>query len=879
MSDNDTRTTHGGCARLMGGCLRSVLRFRWTVLVTALVLTGLALFGAWRMIGISTNTVDMISPDVPFRQHSMAFKQAFPHLDDTILLMIDAPTPERADIAAENMASRARGMQAVRSVFAPGTGFLRAHGLLYLQPDTLETLVDRLAAAEPLLAALAQEPHLGGLAEILTSAAAASEDRATLPGFHGLLNEMARAAEAQREGRPRKLSWQTLITGQNGEGIPVPADTARRFVVIQPEMNYTRLKPASEAIEALRSVAAQVETANDGAVTVRLTGEAVIEHQEMETVEAGGMLAGILSVVAVTVILTVGFRGPRAVAACLITLLIGLVWTAGLAAATVGTLNLISVAFAVLFVGLGIDFCIHFTLRFREETKVDRREAAIRAGRGVGCALLLSALCAALGFLSFLPTDYQGLAELGLIAGLGMAVAVVASLTVLPVLLWLFAARPRSEAAPDVAGRSEPFAIRYRRPVLVAALVAAAAAGALAPGIRFDFNPMNLRNDQASSMQAFADLTTDIETTPYVINVLAPDLATAQEIGSRFTERAGFGSVRTLASFVPAGQTDKLALLTDAAFFLAPVLSPVDGDISRKAGDTGAAYAEIRSALRTLARRENEVGKAADRVLSALSGLGGTVDLAQLSARWTAYLPRTLGFLRNALSVGKVERSDLPRELRMRWMTETGQARVTVRPPEPITSNGEIRRFARTALSVTPRATGAPVTIHEASKAVIGAFIEATGYAAMAVLLVLTATLRRARDILLALAPLALAMLLTLAMASLAGIPLNFANVIVLPLLMGLGVSSGIHLVIRARETGGVARTLSSSTPRAVMLSVLTTLASFGTLITSAHRGMSSMGALLTIATGFTLLAVLVVLPALLSAAEQVRSRRESGAR
>jgi hypothetical protein len=683
------------------------------------------------------------------------------------------------------------------------------------------------------------------------------------------------SARAQAKSVPRRLSWQALMDGGADETTDLPTDSTRRFLVIQPQLDYSRLKPASAAIAALREAGDRVAARHEGAVRVRLTGEAVIEHEELETVEAGGTLAGLLSLAAVAVILGVGFRGPRGVAACLITLLAGLLWTAGLAALTVGTLNLISVAFAVLFVGLGIDFCIHFALRYREETGVPPETAVRRAGRGVGCAMLLSAVCAALGFLSFLPTDYRGLAELGLIAGLGMFVAVGASLTLLPVLLWGFGARPRVGVAPPARAARPPWLIRRRRWVLSGAVALTAVSAVLAPGLRFDFNPMNLRDETAASMRAFADLTAETRTTPYVVNVLAADLDAARDVAARFKAHPGFGGAQTLASFVPDRQDEKLAILGDAAFFLAPILSPSSGEETGPTPDRGEAYADVMAALKRLAERDNATGEAAAAALAALEALGPSPNLDDLEDRWTGYLPRMLAFLRDALAVGPVALSDVPEDLRARWVAPDGRARVTARPPTAIRDNGEIRRFARTALEVTPRATGAPVTIHMASEAVIGAFIEATAYAAAAVLLLLAVTLRRARDVLLSLAPLVLAALLTLATAAVAGIPLNFANVIVLPLLMGLGVSSGIHLVLRARQVGDVATALLSSTPRAVLLSVLTTLASFGTLIVSAHKGMSSMGALLTIAIAYTLLAVLVVLPALLSALSRPARRGE----
>jgi hopanoid biosynthesis associated RND transporter like protein HpnN len=852
----------GRCARVVAGVVTASLRARFLVLIAAVALSVLALFACMRFLGMSTNTVDMIDPDVPFRQHAKAFNAAFPQLDKTIVAIVDAPTPERAAEAAERLRAKVAELDTVRDVYAPGTGFLRTHGLLYLETPELTRLIDRLADAEPLLATLARQPDLGGLAEILNLAADSDSDR-DLPGFAPLLDEMASSARAQTEGRPRKLSWQALMADAGDEN-RLTGQT-RQFVVMQPELDYGKLKPASTAIAGVRTAAEAIAVEHRGAVDIRLTGEAVITTEELASVETGGVTAGVLSILAVTIILGIGFGGVRALAACLITLLAGLLWTAGIAAALIGTLNLISVAFAVLFVGLGIDFCIHYTLRFREAGVRNRKAALVQAGEGVGCAMLLSAGCAAIGFLSFLPTAYRGLAELGLIAGIGMGVAVATSLTLLPVLLKLFRARARTASDTPRTGTGEPWLVRQRRNILRVAVLVLAAGATLAPGIRFDMNPMNLRDANSPAMRAFTDLARNEETTPYVVNALADNVDDAEALAARFRAAPMFGGARTLASFVPEEQEAKLAAIGDAAFFLAPVLRPASDASGRAEADLGGAYAEIRSALDRLAERSDDVGRAAGEVIAALNTKDEPPDLAELSDRWTGYLPRMLTFLRDGLTVDRVERSDIPADLRARWQTADGRARVTARPVEPIQDNGEIRRFAEAALAVTPRATGAPVTIHKASETVIGAFVRATAYAAAAILIILALTLGRSRDVPLALAPLVVAVVLTLATAAMTGIPLNFANVIVLPLLMGLGVSSGIHLVLRARQTGDVASAMGSSTPRAVAMSVLTTLASFGTLMVAEHRGMSSMGALLTIAVGFTLFAVLVMLPALLA--------------
>jgi hypothetical protein len=260
-------------------------------------------------------------------------------------------------------------------------------------------------------------------------------------------------------------------------------------------------------------------------------------------------------------------------------------------------------------------------------------------------------------------------------------------------------------------------------------------------------------------------------------------------------------------------------------------------------------------------------GEAGRRLTDALARLEGAeaAVLADLEARLLAGFERYLDDLDAALGARPLDLGDLPAALTDRWIAADGRARVQATPQGVVVDGEDMFRFAAAVQAVAPQATGAPVVLTEGSRVVVGAFLTATGLTLAAIGLMLGVLLRRLDDAVLTLAPLLLAALLTLATAALADLPLNFANVIVLPLLFGLGVSSSIHMVMRRRRDAVTAPALlATSTPRAVLFSVLTTAASFGSLAVTEHRGMSSMGVLLTVAIAYTLVATLVVLPAMM---------------
>jgi hypothetical protein len=576
----------------------------------------------------------------------------------------------------------------------------------------------------------------------------------------------------------------------------------------------------------------------------------------------------------VALLLVVGLGSVRLILATLATLLAGLVITAGLATLMIGQLNLISVTFAVLFVGLGVDFGIHLCLRYREEMqrRYGHEDALGRAVRAVGGPLSLGAICAGLGFIAFVPTDYRGLAELGIISASGMAVAWAASLVLLPALLRLMPLRPQPPA-PEAAAAHPPWTERFASSILGVTVIAVVSLVPLLPRVSFDFNPLNLKDQTSESVRTFLDLERNPDTATNLISVLASDLDEAERIAARLRAAAGVGDVVTLSSFVPKDQAEKLSIIGDMALFLGSVAPSADAALDEP--ERRAAFDRLVTALD---QAKLPAGSAGKRLLDGLNafaaGTSGpsSAALADLERRLTGHLPDLLTRLDQALLAEEVSLENLPPSVRQDWVSQAGEAKVMARPAIGIHDNRALERFADAALAAAPNATGAPIIITEAGRVVVAAFIEASVIAFTLITLVLIVVLRSAADVLLVLLPLALAILLTGGTSALLGLDLNFANVIVLPLLLGLGVSGAIHVVMRRRAPStSEASAGPNSTPRAVLFSALTTIASFGSLAVAPHPGMASMGLLLTLAILWSLICTLVILPALFALIEPLR--------
>jgi hopanoid biosynthesis associated RND transporter like protein HpnN len=805
---------------------------------------------------IDTSTTEMIAPEVPFRRNQAAFQRAFPDFPDTIVAVIEGPVPERVEQAAHALADQLRASEHFTAVdYPPGHAFFARNGLLYLPVDELAALTDRLAAAQPLLGALAADPSLRGLADFLALAfayqTAGNEPTSELDG---VLDAMARVVEAQLAGQFGQLSWQSALAGEAATSL------GREVVIAQPRLDYDSMAPAAAAITTLRAKAADLKIAPEHGLRLSLTGAAVLDTEELASVSQGALLASVLSTLAVAALLVWGLRSLRLITATLLTLAIGLILTACFAALSIGRLNLLSITFAVLFVGLGVDFGIHFALRFQEALAAGaRKHAALHAAAaGVGGPLSLSALCAGCGFLAFAPTDYQGLAELGIISTAGMAIAWLASLTLLPALLAML--RPRLN---QVQFRRGP---RYRltRPGLVVAIATLAGVASLPAlsAVSFDFNPLNLKDPESESMRTFDRLAADPATSPYVIDVLTPSLEQADALAARLEALDDVGDAITLSSFVPQAQDEKLELIESLAFYLGPALAPPERIIPLTPEVRRAGFFRLRSLL-----TDGTAGPGGARTAAALAGFGqdpSDAALAALEARLTGTLPGLLERLRQALDARPVGREDLPAELRDQWVNQRGEARILVRPAIPIADNAVLKQFARAVLAVAPDATGTPVVVMQGADEVVRAFREASALSLAFITVLLAIVLRNLRDLVFVLAPLGLAVLFTAASAVLLGLQLNFANMIVLPLLLGLGVSGALHVVMRWREEGEGGDLAATSTPRAVLFSALTTVASFGSLAISAHPGLASMGLLLTIAIFWSLVCSLLILPNIL---------------
>ncbi len=839
------------------------------IVVAALLLTGASVYYIAHHFAIDTDMSRLLSRDLPFQKLSERYARAFPQLSDSIVVVIDGQTSGLAGQAAERLAAWARHQRgAFTGVYAPGGGeFFEREGLLYLDTPQLEQLSERLSAAQPLIARLAADPSMRGLFTLMGQALQRrAAGGGTFPGLTSALEQMKETVVAFNHDRFRVMPWSDLISGDVSA-----AGGEQRFVILRPRLDPDAQQPAAAAIAKLHDGIAELHLTADRGVNVRVTGSAVLDNEQLIAASNGAGMATFLSLGLVLVLLVIGLQTWRKVVASVLTLLMGLTWTTAFALLSVGAFNLISISFAVLFVGLAVDFSIQFCMRYREALhQLPPAQAFRETARGIGGALTLAALAAAASFYSVVPTSYAGVVDLGLIAGTSMLIALAANLTVLPALLVCLRAR-------RLPGRIRPHLPFARLPlhrsglaITVVATLLGVVAIPFALRIHFDFNPLSLQDQDSEAVRTLKDLMQNGRLSPYTIDVLAPNLKAARATQARIEQVPAVSDAMTLASFVPPDQERKLAIIDQMTLIMPP------SSLQLNEGSKPDAEALRHSLNGFLQQLRHSGGKGvaplpqAGSLARALQGFqhrfGGSDEaLQRLQQRLMATLPGQLRHLRLSLQARRVSVDDLPAELRQRYLSENGLARIQVTSKLDLNQQRNMRRFVREVREVAPDAAGLPVLLVEGGDAVVHAFVQSTITAGVLITLLLLAVLRRPLDAALALSPLLLAGVLTVATMEWLGMSFNLANIIVLPLLIGLGVAYGIYFVLRWREGADLEQVMRSSTPEAVLFSALTTLCSFGSLAAASSPGMRVLGITLSIALGFVLVCTLLVLPAVLT--------------
>ncbi len=867
-------TKHSPIARLV----ELSAAWAWIVVAVAIILCAAATRYVMGHFAMTTDTYSLLSSKLAWRVRQADFDKAFPGDGSNLVVVVDGRTPELTQEAAATLAaSLAAQTRLFHSVQRPGAGSFWAHdGLLFASTPQVQKSIAQLLEAQPFLGSMAADPSLRGLADTLaltmqgvsTGQASPQELRTLLRNFAAAFADLSRGKAA--------FSWRSLMTGQAPDRREL-----RQIILADPVLDFARLRPGQLPIDAIRAAAQRLGLDSAQGVRVRITGPAALQDDEFATLAQRAGLIASVATGAIILMLWFAVRSPRLIASILLTMVVGLVATTGLGLALYHRFNLISVAFIPLFVGMGMDLGIQFSVRFRAERRPgwDVLPALIATGHAMGKSLILAAAAIAAGFLAFAPTAYYGVSQLGVIAGLGIFVALALTLTLLPALIALTRApgAPRNAASVRLTAVDD-YVSRHREAVVGIGAALALASFVLLPRLHFDFNPMHLRSSKVESVAALDDLMRDPDRSPNTLEVIRPSLAAADRLARTFGSDPAVASARTLSTFIPTEQPRKIALIADAANLLdftldPPAVAPAPTDEEIVASLHQGAAKLRQASIADPATRADAVRLADEFERLARGSPSMRARAAQMVVPGFV---TTLGQIRDLLHPRPVSVKTLPPDIVHQWLTADGRARVSVLPKGDSNDDAVLRRFVAAGIRIAPDATGTAVYIQDYAGAVVNAFIEAGVLSFVVISCLLFLVLRRLRDVAVTMAPIVLTGLLTMDTCVLIGQPLNFANIIALPLLFGIGVAFHIYFVMSWRSGGS--HLLTSSLARGVFFSALATATGFGTLWASKHPGTASMGELLMISLVWTLASALLFQPALMSLASPKTRAREVAA-
>lgn len=831
------------------------------VLALSLVLALVSLWITVTSLEFKSDRSDLIDPSLPWQQRYADFKDRFPRWDDAIVVV---DTESASSEAIERFWRALRLSLAESELFTPDSlidGFDQSEApvtLALLEPsDRLREIIAELDRVRPALGAAS----LGDLLDLIATsgerlgAESRSESIALL--------ERIRAAVLGASGGLDQQQWilvdadaRTPITTPSGRYQLGFVSLARGETLQDTAASVNAVAPA---IQALRSaVAAARDAAGQSAIEVGVTGTPVLESDETEQSMSDAMIASIISLVAIALMMIVVYRGVTTPLLALAALMLGIGWSFGWVTLAVGHLQVLSVVFAIVLLGLGVDNAIHLIARL-ELVHPDHEHmpmAVAQAMRGVGAGVVTGALTTAAAFGAMAFTPFSGVAEMGLIAAGGVLLCCISVLTAFPALLELLP-HPERILRTRHGGEARPFAGRLGhmldarpRTLLFVSMVVIVVFGWFGLQVRYDPDLIALMPAGAESVIWERRLEQDDERTTWHAVVLVEPGEEARRVSKALREQPAIGSLAGGAVLYP-GEVAREARLR-IAHDIPPAPTAQASEITIR---------QLRSAF--------------DRAASSLgvptSGDAWTED-GLLSAQRRFAMEQSL--LRERIETLRTSDwptlADLPSPLRELTTTNDGDLIFRIYPPETnngasVLSNERLGPFVRGVLAVASSATGPAVQIYESTRLIIRSYEKAAAYAIIAIFLVLLWDFRRLSDALCALIPVVLGGVLTLGAMRLLAIPLNFANTIVLPLLMGIGVDAGVHAVHRWRlQPHHAPAGLAGGTGRAVSLTVLTTILGFASLTIAEHRGVRSLGVVMTLGLALVWVSTIFVLPPIL---------------
>jgi len=882
-------------------------------MVLVCAVSTLAAWYTWRHLDFVTDRNQLISSDKRYLQLDNAYADAFHGLEQ-LVVVAEGADPEETKTFIRRLGERLTADTAhVQEVwYRVDTSSLAGKKLLLLSATELRSLRDKIAESQDVLREVTTTPGLNTLLGAMNHQISAAMVSHLAQGLLGLQDPADRGEKktlslaffrALLEQMKKVLTeapfsyhspWGDVFGNDDlsRDGFLVSDDKRFVFLMVEPHYRGADFDARQEVMTALRHHITALRP-DFPRVQAGVTGDEALGNDEMLTAQADSGLASTLSLVGVGLLYLLFFRSLRRTLILVATVLVGLTWTLGLLTLTVGHLSIISIFVASILIGLADERVVYFLSRYEEERDGGRafpeaiRRTFVHAVPGIAAAASTNALA----FYAMMLADFRGIQELGFIAGNGMLLSLVVTVTLLPALLtlteghlpWRQSMRRDTWLAQGFAGWVRAVQ-RWRQPLLLGAVAVSLLCLLALPTLSFDYNLLHLQARGTESVTWELRLIAQAGRSSWFALATAPSLAEAAQKAARFAALPSVETVETITSLVPEGQEERLQLVR--------ALSPFFTGLPARLAAPGAV--DIAALKRTLERikfkfQEDQEAwdpqqKPAEQAMNAVRRLLTEVlgHLQRLSATEAAtalyHLQQPLFqdfaeqwalLHENLTPPGPITLADVPAQLRSRFVSADGQQfLLQIYPRQDIWDRGPLEEFVSQLRQVDPDVTGSPVIGYESIQAIKDGYVQGGLYAGVAILGVALLTLRRLRATLLAMLPVLGGMVWTAGLMWVGHLTFNLANLVTVPITIGIGIESGIYLVRRAHEEPRPACLLiGGSTGQSVTLFSLSTMVGFGSLMVARHAGIFSMGLLLTVAVGSVLAVSLMVLPLLLYSA------------
>jgi len=862
-----------------------------TVLGLALLLSIFSVIYTVRNMEFLTGRDDLMPKNAPFQVDYRAYRAEFGDQEE-IVAVIESDDAERSTRAADALYARLNKDKGVyREVFYPGgLPYFRKNGLLFMPLDDIKKLRSTLTMAAPVLKDLAAAPSVQTLFTSLTRQIdryLAAPGPTTLASLTFMLSTLDQGFKGF-DGKNGTLSMDSFLKG-GGDGTPTMLERAgkQQVITILPVKESGSFVPAEKAIKAVRSALDETLAQPEfKGITGGLTGVPLLEYEEMATSQRDMKFAAILSLVLTVILLLFAFRGLLNVIAAMVSLTVGICLSFGFATLAIGHLNILSMVFAIMLIGLGIEYGIQVVLRYQEELCCGADGmAAIETGLTANIrSVFLAASTTCLAFITFVLTDFKGIAELGIIAAGGIGMCVLSTFFVLPAVLILLERFRKNSHPPHPTNPGKLVGgfqrIIYSKPRVVIAVTAVISLICIYPVIltEFDYNLMNLQAKGLQSVEYAYKLMRSSENSGYFAVVTARDREEARELTARLEKLPSVDHVVSLLALIPEQQEAKLAELATLRQVMDEV-KPLDYEENLRVMELPAVFENFRDRVdrlnRALVSTKSAEAKSVGAFLSTLDVFFASLEkekdnsalgmLREFQGGMFAELPDKLRMLKGSLEASALAEKDVPPELRARFVGKNGKLLLQVAPKDEIFEREPLETFVKQLKSVVPTATGEPVMVYESLTVLRDSYLKAFGYAFIGIALILLITFKSLRFALIGSLPLAVGLLMMVGAMWLAGVSFNSANIIVLPLILGVGIDSAIYIINRYRQGEETpAQVAMSSAGVGVFLNALTILFSFGALMVAHHQGVFSIGAVMSLGMVASVAVFMVFLPSLL---------------